>query len=68
MPSKLKQACEDGILLGVKWGIVVFCLAVSLLLLMGDYTQVRQRAQRGQDAYEFIQQQIQNAQKAAAPK
>ena len=54
--TRLRQAAEDGVLLAVKWGVVVIVLGFLGLWALGDYTLVRQRAYNGQIAFEAIQQ------------
>ena len=65
--ERLRAAVEAGIILGVKWTIVLAAMVYGLATLLGDYSTVRQRALNGQQAFEFIQQQIAAQQKHAKP-
>lgn len=55
MRDRLKVAAEEGIVLGVKWGIVIVLVCMAVVFALGDYNIVRQRAANGQQAWEFIQ-------------
>ena len=56
--ERLKTAAADGAVLGVKWAMVLMVLAMMAAVILGDYSLVRQRAANGQQAFDFIQQQI----------
>ncbi len=63
--ASLKTAAREGLLLGVKYGVVLLVLGFLILWALGDYAITRQRAVNGQMAFEAIQR---AQQQAAAPK
>ncbi len=66
MMASLKTAAREGLLLGVKYGVVLLVLGFLILWALGDYAITRARATNGQMAFEAIQRAQQ--QRAAAPK
>jgi hypothetical protein len=67
MKARLLQAVQDAVVVTVKW-LVVVALTMGLGYgLVADYLRVRQGAQAGTEAVQFINQQIAAAQKAQAP-
>lgn len=66
MWPRVKYAAEEGLLLGVKWALTVALVLLGVSYLLNDYGIVRQRAQNGQAAFEFLQQQEIARQKAQA--
>ncbi len=69
MWTRLKTAAQDGLVFGVKWGVGLGIPLFLVLWALHDYNIVRQRAEHGQMAYEFIQkaQQAQATQPKAGP-
>lgn len=65
--SKVRAAAEWGLLWGIKLALAVGLVVLSVAYLLNDYGIVRQRAQNGQAAFEFLQQQLAAQQKASAP-
>jgi hypothetical protein len=65
--SRLRLAAEEGIVLGVKWGIVLLLLATALNLFIADYAVTRQNAAFASDYLKRVIAQ-QEAAKVAAPK
>ena len=63
--SRLRDAAEDGLLLGVKYALAVGLILVGVSYVLGDYLVIRQRAANGQMAFEFLQKQQQVLQRAA---
>lgn len=61
MWQDVKHAGREGIVLGVKYGCAAVIVIVAVSWLLGDYAIVRQRAQNGQSAFEFLQQQVNKA-------
>lgn len=66
MKNKLKQAAEEGILLGVKFGLASIISILLLGFIAKDYLETRQNALLGRAAAEYIQKAIE-AQKKEAP-
>ena len=62
---RLSAALQEGLVLGVKWGVALLVVGFLILWALKDYGTVRQRALHGQEAFEFIQK-VQ-AQAAQAP-
>ena len=62
MWQRLRDAAADGVVLGVKWGLALLLALFSVSWALGDYNQVRQRALNGQQAFEFLQQQVKASQ------
>ncbi len=54
MRERLKQAASDGLVLGVKGAVALVVVALAVMLFLGDYSVVRQRALNGQKAFEFL--------------
>ena len=52
---RLQAACAAGVLLGVQYGLAAILILVAVSWVLGDYSVVRQRALRGQQAWEQIQ-------------
>ena len=50
-------AARAGLLLGVKWAVVVLLVSLTLGALAQDYLVVRQQARHGQQAFQYLQQQ-----------
>ena len=65
--SRLRDALEAGILLGVKWGIALAIMLMIVATAARDYWIVRERARNGQAAFEFILQQTQQPRSAPSP-
>lgn len=65
--QRLSVVAQEGVLIGVKWMIALILMLWAVSWSLGDYNIVRQRALSGQQAFDFIQQQL-AAQKAAAAK
>lgn len=63
MMNRLKVAAIDGLVVGVKWAIVIAIIGFMLVMLSGDYLVTRQRSIAGQNALDFINQQIDAAKK-----
>lgn len=53
--ARVKQAAEEGALVGIKIVVVLAIVTAALSVILGDYAIVRQRAMNGQQAFEFIQ-------------
>lgn len=66
MIASLKEAAVAGLLIGVKWAVIIVVIAAALSIFLGDYGVTRQRALNGQKAFEFLAAQPQQ-QQAAAP-
>lgn len=66
--DRLRDAIEDGMVIGVKWALAVGLILIGVSYVLNDYGIVRQRAMNGQAAFEYLQQQIAAQQKAQAPK
>lgn len=64
--DRLRAAIESGVIVGVKWAIVVGLVLVGVSYALNDYGIVRQRAFNGQAAFEYLQQQAAK-QKAPTP-
>ena len=64
---RVKDAAEDGLVLGVKIAVVALCLVTALAWFLGDYNSVRQLAQHGEAAYQAILKAQQQQQAAPAP-
>lgn len=62
--ERLKGAAQEGILIGVKWAIVLGILGFVVIWAFRDYSIVRARATNGQAAFEFIQKAQAQQQKA----
>lgn len=62
------QAIQEGILLGVKWAIVIAITLIAVSFVLNDYGVVRQRAKNGQWAAEMLQQQLAAQQKQTGVK
>ncbi len=58
LSTRLKQAAGEGLVVGVKWAIVITVVGMTWAFLVGDYLATRQRSV---DAVNWI-----NAQMAAA--
>lgn len=56
MWDAVKDAGREGIVLGVKWSVVLLIVGSALLWLAGDYRIVRQQAQNGQRAFQALSQ------------
>lgn len=67
LSDKLKRAAIDGLVFGVKWGVVLVVLAMITLVFVGDYQTTRARAFNGQAAFEFIAKAQQDASRQATP-
>lgn len=68
LSDRLKNAAQDGIVWGVKIALAVGLVVVAVSYLLGDYSQTRTRAIKGEQAFTYIQQTLaaqQAAQKAA---
>ncbi len=65
--ERLVTAVQLGILTGVKWAVIIVIVSLALAALSGDYLATRQRAINGQQAAEFIQNQLNAAKPADAP-
>lgn len=61
---RVKRASEEGIVAGVRYGIVILLLGLALTFAAGDYAVTRARANA---SFQWIQQQIDAAQKAQRP-
>lgn len=55
---RLTVAIQDGLLWGVKLALALGLVVVAISYLLGDYSQTRQRALNGQQAFEFLQRQL----------
>jgi len=53
--ERVSTAAQEGLVLGVKWGIALLAVAILILYAISDYNTVRQRAYNGQLAFEAIQ-------------
>ena len=49
---------QEAVLIGVRWSVIFVLSLWALSWALSDYGIVRQRALNGQQAFEFIQQQI----------
>lgn len=58
---QVRNAAAAGTVVGVKWAMALLIMLASLAMFLGDYQVLRQRAANGQRAFEFIQQQIEQA-------
>ena len=56
--ERLIVVVQEAVLIGVRWSVVLVLSLWALSWALGDYGIVRQRALNGQQAFEFIQQQI----------
>ena len=61
-----REAIRRGSIRAIEWSVVLAVVILTISYLLNDYGIVRQRALNGQQAFEFIQQQI--AAQKAAPK
>ena len=64
MWQRLSEAAQSGIVIGVKYGIALVLMLLSVSWILGDYQAVRERARNGQAAFEFLQQQVQRQQQS----
>ena len=62
----LQRGAREGAVLCVKYALATAGILLAVYLLLTDYGTVRQQAQRGQAAFEFIQRQLE-AQTAQKP-
>jgi hypothetical protein len=62
MLSRLREAAVDGLVLAIKYGVVVLVVGSLMVLIAQDYWSVRQSARQGAAAFAFIQQQLQKPQ------
>lgn len=61
---RVKRAAEDGIVAGVRYGVALLLICLALMFTVGDYYVTRNKANA---AVQWIQQQIDAAQKAQRP-
>ena len=62
--DRLRDAIESGVIIGVKWALAVGLILIGVSYVLNDYGIVRERALNGQRAFEFLQQQVAQQQKA----
>lgn len=65
MWTRITHAATEGLVLGVKYGVLLLVLAALLMLAMQDYSGVRLGARQGAAAFAFIQEQL--SKQAPAP-
>lgn len=58
MWSNVKLAAREGVVIGVKWGTAAILTLWALSWALGDYATVRDRAQKGEAAFDFLQRQV----------
>ena len=56
--DRLRSACEEGVLIGVKLALAVGFVLIGVSYILADYGLVRERARNGQAAYELLQRQL----------
>lgn len=64
MTTKLREAAEAGILLGVKLGLATIVSILILGFVAKDYIRVREGAEMGRASFEFIKKTLEEQQKA----
>lgn len=68
MRGRVKEAFEEGLLLGLRYGIASLIILVLSGWVVHDYLTSRVRAYNGQLAFEFIQQVQEQVKKQEAKK
>jgi len=67
MWNTFQHAVTEGLIVGAKWATALLVVVVVLSWWAGDYWTVRQRAEHGEQAFQFIVRQQQQATASKPP-
>lgn len=52
--TRARRAALEGLVLGIKYGIVTLILGTLVLLVLGDYARVRLKSEQGAAAFAYL--------------